>query len=306
MNGFSALTQRLTQPLDNKGVTLKHQRIFIVPSKGGLFFLAVLGVMLVAAVNYQNSLAYALCFWLASVGLISLFLTWRNLAGLQMQSLPVGGVFAGQSALYKIALRGHRLHYGVEFHVASQTHVVDVVRGAEELRFGLKTYQRGWLKAGRIKVQSLYPLGLFRAWSWVSPTEAVVVYPAPLEGPMPCAKTEHIGDLAASASAHGFADFQGLQMYRPGDSLSRIHWQSLGKGQSLQSKSFGIEGITEQQLDLNNAAGDWETRLSVGCYWVLALTQKATPFALTVGAVKIELGQGPEHSKRCLEALAHA
>nr|MBP8236720.1 DUF58 domain-containing protein [Pseudomonas sp.] len=58
-------------------VTLNQRRIFIVPSATGGAFALVLLLMLLAAINYQNSLAYGLTFLLMSLFIIAILHTYR-------------------------------------------------------------------------------------------------------------------------------------------------------------------------------------------------------------------------------------
>ena len=60
-------------------IILTQRRIFIVPTRTGLLFCAVLCVMLIGAINYNLSLGHALVFLLASLGLVTMVHTFRNL-----------------------------------------------------------------------------------------------------------------------------------------------------------------------------------------------------------------------------------
>ena len=44
------------------------------------------------------------------------------------------------------------------------------------------TERRGWLRPGRLRVESRFPLGLLVAWSWVDLRQQALVYPRPLAG----------------------------------------------------------------------------------------------------------------------------
>jgi len=63
--------QRLfrTKPQDSLPLTLKHERIYILPSARGMAFIGVIAIMLLASINYGLNLGYALCFIL--IGLFS-------------------------------------------------------------------------------------------------------------------------------------------------------------------------------------------------------------------------------------------
>src|SRR5699024_2538312 len=63
-------------------VRLNHRRIFIMPTRAGMGLLLLLLIMLIGAINYQNSLIYAVVFLLGSLFWVGLHHTYRNLAGL--------------------------------------------------------------------------------------------------------------------------------------------------------------------------------------------------------------------------------
>ena len=54
---------------EDEPIFLAQRRVYILPSKMGIYFSAMMLVMLLGAVNYNNSLAYALTFLLASISL---------------------------------------------------------------------------------------------------------------------------------------------------------------------------------------------------------------------------------------------
>ncbi|MEK9766735.1 MAG: DUF58 domain-containing protein, partial [Thalassolituus sp.] len=54
-------------------LALSHRNVFILPSAAGWVFSALLIAMLLTAINYQNSLVYALTFWLLSMGVGSIW-----------------------------------------------------------------------------------------------------------------------------------------------------------------------------------------------------------------------------------------
>ena len=85
-------------------VTLDQRRIFIFPSRTGLFFLFCLAVMLLAAINYQNNMSFALVFLLANVFLVSVLHTYANLSGLTIRGVSAQPVFPGQASEFRLRL----------------------------------------------------------------------------------------------------------------------------------------------------------------------------------------------------------
>lgn len=86
-------------------LTLERRRIYALPTRYGLLFTAMLLVMLLGSINYNNSLGFMLTFLLASLGLISILYTYRNIAHLQVRSGKASPTFAGREARFMVHLQ---------------------------------------------------------------------------------------------------------------------------------------------------------------------------------------------------------
>ena len=80
------------------------RRIYILPTRYGLIYATLLFLMLIGAVNYGNNPAHLLTFLLAGLGSNAIYLTWRNLRGLQLRSDGASPVFAGEPAIFHVHL----------------------------------------------------------------------------------------------------------------------------------------------------------------------------------------------------------
>lgn len=291
-------------------VRLDHRRLFIMPSRSGVAFALALLVMLLAAINYQNSLAYGLTFLLASVFVVAILHTWRNLGGLQLQSAVSEPVFCGDEALLGVRLEaGRRARWSVALSwPATPQQTLDVPAGEHlQAELPLQAERRGWLRAPRMRIESHFPLGILVVWSWVDLDQAVLVYPRPLPGELPVAEGG-AGDEeqlpGQQARSRGVDDYQGLRAYQPGDSRRRLHWKAFSRGQGLLVKDFSELAGSELELDLQRLEGDLETRLSVLCHWVLQLHLREQPYALRLDDVWLPADSGDAHRDACLRALA--
>lgn len=289
-------------------VRLDNRRIFILPSRVGLAFAGALLLMLLVGINYQNSLAYALTFLLASVFVVAILHTYRNLAGLTLQAAAAAPVFLGERAQFNLRLHSEgRAHQALNLSWPPQPgQSFDVpAAGACDCQLSLPTLQRGWLRPGRLRVESLFPLGLLRAWSWVDLQLAVLVYPRPLPGELPASAGLQDDDEPGSlAQGRGVDDFQGLRDYQPGDSRRRLHWKAYSRGQGLLVKDFAALAGRDLCLDFASLTGDVEQRLSLLCHWVLQLSLREQPFALRLPGVELAVDSGDAHRDACLRALA--
>ncbi|MGH9576364.1 MAG: hypothetical protein ACRD3R_02920, partial [Terriglobales bacterium] len=159
-------------PPERGAIVLGHRRVYIVPSRLGLFFGGVLLILLVGSINYALSLGFALTFLLAGMGIAGMVQTARNLAQLTVRAGRAEPVFAGQSARFSVILSnagGFDRPEILARHLAcGAQRTVDVGAAASvEALLAVPAEKRGWLPIGRVMLETRFPLGLFRAWSYV-------------------------------------------------------------------------------------------------------------------------------------------
>src|SRR5271163_1306459 len=75
---------RKRQGEDTPPLTLESRRLYILPTRRGLMAGALLLLMLLAGLNYNNSLALLLCFTLTGFTLVSMYDCHRTLAGVHL------------------------------------------------------------------------------------------------------------------------------------------------------------------------------------------------------------------------------
>ena len=82
------------------------------------------------------------------------------------------------------------------------------------------TTRRGWYDPGRVRLSTIRPLGLARAWSWLRPDIRLLVYPA-LDAeapPLPAA----LGDGDSARTRSQGEQPHHLREYRHGDSQRQV------------------------------------------------------------------------------------
>jgi uncharacterized protein (DUF58 family) len=102
------------------------------------------------------------------VWLVAILHTWRNLGGLRLQaaqSAVAAAVFLGEQARLRIRLESTgRAHQAIALgwpRLPLQTWDLAAL-ASQDCELGLPTTQRGWLRPGRMRVESRFPLGLLR------------------------------------------------------------------------------------------------------------------------------------------------
>ncbi len=288
-------------------MALHRRRIYVLPTRSGVFFALVLLAMLVGAINYGSSLSFALTFLLGSLGMVSILHTFKNLHRLRFRAGRCAPVFAGQEAAFPIAVENvEGPRFAVEFTWPGHpTLVIDLAgEGSRWVELPVKSARRGRLPSPPCTVSTRYPLGLFRAWGHVHLQMECLVYPHPAEEKgLP---EELFADRSGSGDrGNGSDDFAALRPYRPGDSLRHVHWKAVARGQAMLVKQFGGERAGELWLHWDALPGlDPETRLARLCRWVLEADAADCAYGLALPGRRIDPARGEGHRRRCLEALA--
>ncbi len=288
-------------------VTLNRARIFILPTRQGLAYALVLFAILAGAVNYENSLAYALVFTLVGLGVVSILHTYRNLQGLVIRAGRPLPVFAGERALFPIGIVNptRRRRYAVVLSLPGTAgSAVDLAAGENWVELSQAAPLRGRLFLGRFVVATRFPLGLLRAWSHIDLGMQCLVYPAPalLRGLPPTLSGSDGGD---GDRGFGHEEFAALRPYRVGDTLSHVHWKAVAREQGMQTKQFSGEAAQELWLAWELLPGTApELRLRRLCRWVLEADGAGLAYGLTLPDRRIEPAIGAAHRRVCLEALA--
>jgi len=298
-------------------VYLHQRRVFIVPTRAGLAFGLLLVILFIAAVNYNLSLGFALTFLLGACAVVDMHLTFRNLAHLHLTPGRVRDVHAGEEAQFELHLanRGKRDRYAlwlgfIGAGLADVQQPLDIPAGSKRtLTLGLGTQRRGWLTAPRVRLQTRFPLGLLRAWSYWQPDMLLLVYPQP-EMDAPPLPQDGAGNADGSGGA-GHDDFAGIRAYQSGDSLRQLAWRQIARmdaqhGAALVTKHFEGGSASDLVLDFALLPGglDIETRLSRMTRWVLEAEARGLPYAFRLGRFSLAPALGPAHQAACLHELA--
>lgn len=287
--------------------TLHHASIFIMPNKLGLMFFSLLVAMLLTAINYQNSLIFALVFWLFSITLLAIFFTFKNLSAVRLRAGNGAAIFAGDAVDIAVRVSANQPKWALNIFLNDSLPTVFSLNAGEEKIIYLQHFaeKRGRLDVARIGIKTGFPLGVFTAWSWVKLEFPILVYPKPIEQPFLFRAGEGKEDSHSPKKIAG-EHLYGLRSYQAGDALKHIAWKQYARGQGLFSKEFAGVQTFDWQFNFDDLAGEpVERRLSILCAWLLKAHAQDAAFGLTLpNQPPLPLGRGDSHLQRCLEALA--
>jgi len=303
---FQSWLNRRIPPVSR--LALSHKNVFILPSRTGWAFAGLLLAMLLTAINYQNSLIYGLTFWLVSLGHGTIWLTFRNLSGLEMSAGKVEPCYAGESLQLPVNVSSAK-HWSVAITVGypGETEQDFTLSPGESLDVAIarQTRKRGRLPLRRLRIETEYPFGLFRAWSWVALDFDVVVYPKPEYTPVHLSVGDGDELEGSTLALIGQDDISGIREYGRGDSLNQISWKHTARSGSPKSFEREQEQGVMCQLDWGSLTGlEPEVRLSRLASWVDQAEALGWKYGLSIPGVEIPAGTSNEHRHRCLTALA--
>ncbi len=298
---------RIDRP-ESGPIRLQQRRIFVLPSGAGLAFAGALLVMLLASINYNLSLGYALTFLLGGIGVTGIVHAFRNLLHLEIRAARCEPVFCGQPARFALHLENRRgtPRPALRLSTDAGSTLLDLPsEDAAEAQLSRPTTRRGWLPLGRVIIETRYPLGLIRAWSIVQPDLRCLVYPAPETSPPPLP----IGGQAVHGKcppAAGDDDFAGLREHQRGDSPRHVAWKALARGAPLLTKQFAGQAGNEIALDWHSLPHTLppEARLARLAAWLLAAHAQGRTFSLRLGTHSLPRGSGSRHLHDGLRLLA--
>jgi uncharacterized protein (DUF58 family) len=297
-------------PPEQGTVTLVHRRVYIVPTQLGALFVLTLTILLVGSINYSLSLGFALTFLLAGMGIAGMVHTARNLAHMAVSVGRGEPVFAGEAAqfrLYLDARAGFDRPAILARHLRSRSQmVVDVpAAGLAEVVLAVPAPRRGWLPLGRVMLETRFPLGIFRAWSYVEPDARCLVYPRPERSALPAPAAESARGALRSPTP-GNDDYAGLRTYQLSDSPRHVAWKAVARSEDMLTKQFTGEASAELWLDWARLAPQLpvEQRLSRLAGWVLEAERSGMQYGLRLPGVEIAPGRGDTQRAACLQALA--
>jgi uncharacterized protein (DUF58 family) len=303
---------RKRQGEDALPLALARRRLYILPTRAGLAFALLLFVMLLAGLNYTNSLGLLVTFMLAGVALIGMYECHRTLQGLRIVAAEATDAFAGASGEVRLSVENSspQARQGLELRPAT------AATGAARSRTDLPALQGGALgcgylarRRGRQPIDALalsttLPMGLFRCWTWLHLPLEAIVYPAPV-GPVPLPAPRARALASGARLASGDEEWAALRPYQPGDSPRAVAWKAYARGAPLLVARYEAVRGGEHLFELDSTPGaDLEARLRQLAAWIVAAESRGERYGLRIGNTELPPALGPTHRQLCLRALA--
>lgn len=299
---------RKRQGPDSLPLTLARRRLYILPSRTGLGFGMLLVVMMIAGLNYANSVALFLTFLLIGFTLVTMHQCHRNLLGVQLVGATAQPTFAQRDG--SLSLTFENSAAVVRFRIAAGVGDASVTaadlpaNGVGRIELSVPAPRRGIVQIDRLHLITTHPFGLFRSWTWVHAPIEMLVYPRPHgTSPMPADHGTRSG--VRSLTSSGSDEWLGLRPFRDGDSPRQVDWKAYARDAPLLVKEYSAAGAELRLFDFATLGNlGVEAQLEQLARWVVDAETNGERYGLRLPNQFIRADRGPQHRHRCLAALA--
>ena len=296
-------------PPSRGAIHLHNRRLYILPTRFGYLFAIMLLFLFLAAINYQNSMAFVLTFMLVSLGILSLWHTHKNLVGITVKLQIPRPVFCGEDCELEFELShpntSKRYAIGIQYAEQPPVYLKLDPAASGSVKLKLPTQRRGLFVPGGFTVFTRYPTGLFHAWGWLRFEVPLLVYPKPLSNVrLQQTMVEQFDGHTSTSTIEG-DDFAGLREHRVGESLRHISWRAYAQGRGLLTKTFQGHARPSMWIDWDSIPqGSVEEKLGFMTALVLAAEAEEQKYGLRLPGTVIQQDYGSAHKHVCLQTLA--
>lgn len=288
-------------------VKLTRKNLYIVPNTSGLLYLMMTLVIWLLGTNYQNNLILALSYLMVSLFVVAIHHTFANMAGITVRVVSAKPAFAGEAATFLLELStSHKRgcnHAEIRWQQGATQTLNLAYLEPQLVSLRAPSHYRGYLHPGRLLIQSKFPLGIIRCWSWLNLEATALIYPTPIAIDEPQHRANS-GREEGGSSTQGGDDFSGLRDYQAGDSIKHIAWKQFAQNKGLFTKEYEAYFSAEKWLDWHSLTQLQELRLSGLCYWALHYERQQIPYGLKLPGLTLTPALGDHHLHAVLKTLA--
>lgn len=289
---------------------LSNRSIFIFPTGLGFGYLFVTLLIFLLGTNYQNNVIVLVSYLMASFFITVMMISFFNFKGIAITGVEQVSGHAEQDLELSITLASANKNKRFDLHLGFKDQPavrLDVLNEQSTVKLPYIINTRGQHALTRLKVSSEYAFGLFTTWSWLNFGTQALIYPKPKVVQQKFIKLME-GDAEQQSLVNnkpGIDDFNELATYKTGESLARVAWKQLARGQGKFTKHYHQETGSAQWLNFTDMpSASLETKLQHLCYLVLLYHQSDIAFGLSLPNKQLKPQKGSQHVKACLSALA--
>ena len=278
---------------------IRQSHIFILPNLYGVYAGFLVLASFAMGYKVQNNFILLGVIFLFLVFMLSLIATVRNIQGLKIEVQIEPYYFAGQTQHIRLSFRKDQPAFNLKLSGPMGCKVLDLSKSATSILVPLGQLPRGVHAVPPIKVETLFPFGIARAWSWLRPPGHIVVAPTPREQAI---ATYPLGNPAMAQKAeqkrqqNNVADELGdLRDYANSDPPARIDWKRYASTRETMVRDHGLEA--QGEIILRQPEGDLEKSLSYLAGGLMAAERIGAPVRMTLQGADYQVYDKPAREK---------
>jgi hypothetical protein len=243
---------------------IKQSHIFILPNRYGLYAGFLVLASFAMGYKVQNNFILLGVIFLFLVFMLSLIASVRNIQGLNVDIHLEPYYFADGMQHMRLSFRKDQPAFNLILSGPMGRLPLDLSTGAASILVPIGPLARGVHGVPSLKIETLFPFSIARAWSWLHPPGDIVVAPLPKRQAV---QAYPRGNPAMAQAAekkrqqNNFADELGdLRDYGDSDPPARIDWKRYAATRETMVRDHGAD--TQGEMILRQPRGDLETGLS--------------------------------------------
>ena len=233
------------------------------------------------------------------VFMLSLIASVRNIQGLKIDVQVEPYYFAGAMHHIRLSLRKDQPAFNLKLSGPMGDVALDLSNGATSLLLPVGQLPRGVHEMPPLKIETVFPFGIARAWSWLRPPGDMVIAPMPSEQAIAAYPR---GNPAMAQSAdekrqqNNFADELGdLRDYADSDPPARIDWKRYAATRETMVRDHGLDA--QGEMILRQPKGDLENSLSYLSGGLLVAERIGAPARMTLQGSDYQIYDKPAREK---------
>lgn len=287
--------------------TRERKKVYIIPSKNGMRFVAINFFLFLISISYSNNLALLITFFMVTFFILQMFTIHRIINMIDLDQIVLGNEFINFEHYARVTTKGHNskeLCPYIQCSLMSEDQ--DDIEGVfhrqitpEQMIFKMNFNKRGRYQFKRIKFYTYGPTGLFYVWRYFSLNHTVYIYPQKIT----VDKKNHVLDQGERTNS-GEAEFEYYTRYLTGMNSKRIDWKVYARTDQLYSKKFSDNEATVLDINFNHFHADKEMRLSYMSYLIDRYYHESIPYKVTLPNKILSANTGHRHYEESLEAIS--
>jgi uncharacterized protein (DUF58 family) len=278
----------------------KIGKIYIIPTRYGLYFLLFVFILFLFSLIYGHSMAFTSTFLFVCLLMSSAVITNYNLKHIQVRSSSakittqvdhpseVGLILNSLHERGAIWIEGYS---SSNFDFEASPAIELSTKEKTQVKLSLRPHTRGIFQHSNWYLKTSYPIGLFTAWRPVSATLTIRVLPKSVDYnivPLFLEETEMAHEHFMLVERKNDEDFYEYKPHAEGEPWRLIDWKVLAKSDVYLKKSFSADQRNgrylfdyEKLVDLQH-----EERLSQLVFWTLQAIDTKIDFVVHLPGFK--------------------